>query len=259
MMSGLIGQRKPRPRLGLKDRRSSADRPNLAVIAGLLIIGTAGCANVSVRNAWLRNVIDEREDRFEATHRLSDATRAVLTNHGLFDKAANDPGGAARILETSLRADSEPDAALALAELSYQAGLLVQSTSPRSAMAWYRDAAAFAWLALADPAGPRPDLAARFTTVLSARLIRASQDEDGRGNRDWRQVLGAEGIALQRRRPLPDPLQIADLRVAADLRVKGMDHVYRTGGFGVPLVAHRAVVGQTAVSGIAGPRSCLMT
>ncbi len=245
MMSGLIGQRKPRPRLGLKDRRSSADRPNLAVIAGLLIIGTAGCANVSVRNAWLRNVIDEREDRFEATHRLSDATRAVLTNHGLFDKAANDPGGAARILETSLRADSEPDAALALAELSYQAGLLLQSASPRSAMAWYRDAAAFAWLALANPASSRRDLAARIHNGAVGRLIRASQDEDGRGNRDWRQFLGAEGIALQGAVPYLDPLQITDLRVAADLRVKGIDHVYRTGGLGVPLVAHRAVVGQT--------------
>ena len=35
------------------------------------------------------------------------------------------------------------------------------------------------------------------------------------------------------------PERIGDLRVAADFIVEGMDHVYRSSGLGVPLIAHR--------------------
>jgi len=233
------------PRLGLNDRWPPTARPKLAVVAGLLIIAAAGCANISVREAWLRNAIDDRKDRFEATHRLSDATSAVLTRHGLLEMAANDPAGSARILEACLRSETETDAALALAELSYQSGLMTNSESPTSAMAWYRDAAAFAWLALANPAGSRRDLAVQIHNSAVARLIRASQEEAGRGGRDWRQFLGEEGIALHATAPYLEPRRIADLRVAGDLRVTGMDHVYRASGLGVPLVAHRAVAGDS--------------
>ena len=42
------------------------------------------------------------------------------------------------------------------------------------------------------------------------------------------------------------PSRIADLRVAGDLRVTGMEHVYYTRGLGVPLVAHRLTSGSEA-------------
>ena len=54
-------------------------------------------------------------------------------------------------------------------------------------------------------------------------------------------MLEEAGIAVSGGAPYLEPSRLADLRVAADLRVTGMDHVYRAGGFGVPLIAHRVV------------------
>ena len=58
----------------------------------------------------------------------------VLTRHDLVETAANDPAGAARVLEAQFAARAEPDGALALAELSYQAGLMRAVTAPREAL-----------------------------------------------------------------------------------------------------------------------------
>ena len=217
------------------------------MVAGLLALAPAGCSKISARPALVRNAIDERWERFEATHQLSGATGVVLGRHGLVETAANDPAGAARALEGWLAVKAEPDGALALAELSYQAGLMRAGTAPRAALAWYRDAAALGWLALADPAGTRPDLAVAIHNGAVARLIRASQAEARRDGRNWRQVLEEAGIVVSAGAPYLDPERIADLRVAADLRVKGMDHVYRSTGFGVPLVAHRVLPRSSSV------------
>ena len=249
-MSVLFGRIESQGRRGLEPRRSGVARPILAaaVVAWLLILAPAGCARISAREAWLRNPIADRIERFEATRHLSSATGVVLARQGLLEAAARDPAGAADVLALRLGgspdrpgADDQTDGALALAELSYQAGLLRQSKSPASAMPWYRDAAVLAWLALEEPAGSRPDLALEIHNHAVARLIRASQAEAGPGGRNWRQVLEEQGIALRSASPYLDPPRIANLRVAADLRVEGMDHVYRTSGLGVPLVAHRVV------------------
>ena len=109
-----------------------------------------------------------------------------LLRYDLLKTAARDPAGAARILETKLEAEPVHDGALALAELSYQAGLLERSRSPKSQSAWYRDAAALAALALEEPGGSRPDLAIRIHNGAVSRLIRASQAEGRRPGRNWR-------------------------------------------------------------------------
>ena len=171
------------------------------MVGGVLNISSAGCSTLSVREAWLRNVIDDRREQFEATSHLSNATATVLARHGLLETAANDPSGASRVLETRFQAEPETDGALAMAELSFRAGLIWGSTSPQSAMAWYRDAAALAWLALADPKGSRSDLALRIHNRSVARLIRASQAEAGADGRNWRQVLAEQGISLRAPRP----------------------------------------------------------
>ena len=108
-------------------------------------------------------------------------------------------------------------------------------------MPWYRDAAVLATLALGDPATSRPDLAAEIHNRALARLIRLAQTRrvrDG-GHANWREILEAQGLAVQSSTRYLAPERIGDLCVAADLKVEGMDHVYRSGGLGVPLVAHR--------------------
>jgi pimeloyl-ACP methyl ester carboxylesterase len=227
---------------GMEDRPLPTARSMLAAAtAALLMLAPIGCGGLSVREPRLRNAIEDRREWLQATNQLSAATGAVLHRYDLIKHTAGDPGGAVEILTQKLEAEPVHDGALALAELSYQAGLLARSRSPKSKSAWYRDAAVLAALALEEPGGSRPDLAIRIHNGAVSRLIRASQAEGRQAGRNWRDVLAEQGIGLTSTAAYLNPLQIADLRVVADLRVKGMNHIYQRTGLGVPLVAHRVV------------------
>jgi pimeloyl-ACP methyl ester carboxylesterase len=145
------------------------------------------------------------------------------------------------LLETRLQTVAEPDGALALAELSYHIGVLLQSGSPAEAMTRYRDAATLAAITLADPASRQTELAIDLHNRSLARLIRLAQSRKARrkSSADWRKILEAEGLAVHSSTEYLQPERIGDLRVASDYRIEGMGHVYRTSGLGVPLVAHR--------------------
>jgi pimeloyl-ACP methyl ester carboxylesterase len=223
------------------DWRSRTARLITALLGWLLLVSPSGCSSITVREDWLRDTIVDQRDRLEAMTHLSSATGALLARHGLRDRAASDPAAAARELEALLQTQPEVGGDLALAELSYHAAVLGHSTPRRPEMELFRDAAALAWVALADPANLSPGLAVRIHNGALKRLIRASQAEAGRRGRNWRQVLDEVGIELRTATPYLEPHQISDLRVAADLRTNGMDHVYRKDGLGVPLVAHRVV------------------
>ena len=233
-MASLHGRpRLPGPRFGLGH----------AVVA-MLIVAMTGCASISTKDEHLKNVIDDHWERFEATRSLnvSGATSAVLARQGLVVEARDDPAKAARLLEVRLQSQQPqpgPDEALALAELSYHAGLGRQTVDPRAAIAWYRDASAIAALALAEANGSQRDLAIQIHNNSVARLIRISQSSVIRHGRSWRDVLGEQQIAVGGSSAYLEPIRIADLRVASDIRVEGMDHVYYTNGLGVPVVAHR--------------------
>jgi pimeloyl-ACP methyl ester carboxylesterase len=236
-----FARRDSRARAGKEDRPLPTARSILALAAALLVLAAFGCGGLSVREPRLRNAIEDRKERLQATNQLSSATGAVLLRYDLLKTAARDPAGAARSLEGKLATEPVHDGALALAELSFQAGLLERSRAQKSKSAWYRDAATLAALALEEPGGSRPDLAVRIHNGAVSRLIRASQAEGRRAGRNWRDVLEDQRIALSATAVHLNPLQIADLRVVADLRVKGMDHIYQRPGLGVPLVAHRVV------------------
>jgi pimeloyl-ACP methyl ester carboxylesterase len=211
--------------------------------ACLFSLALAGCIDINAHDARLRSSVEDGWERAQASHGLnvSAETSAVLAHRQLLDKAWRDPAGAARLLEAHLQSQFERDGALALAELSYHVGVVCQTGAPVAAMAWYRDAATLAALALADPAGSRPDLAVEIHNRALARLIRLAQAKGTRlsGHQNWRQMLDAQGLAIRSSSVYLAPERIGDLRVAADYRVEGMDHVYRNNGLGVPLIAHR--------------------
>jgi pimeloyl-ACP methyl ester carboxylesterase len=209
----------------------------------VLCIAAAGCAAIEARDARLRNAVEDDWERIEASRRLnvSAETGAVLARQRLQIEARKDPAGAARMLERRLQTESERDGALALAELSYHVGLASQTASSAGSLPWYRDAATLAALALTDPSGSRLDLAVEIHNRAVARLIRLAQTKEARqgGNRNWRQVLEAQGLVVHSSTAYLQPERIADLHVATDYRVEGMHHVYGSSGLGVPLVAHR--------------------
>ena len=96
------------------------------------------------------------------------------------------------------------------------------------------------WLSTTRP--PRgPTWPSNIHNRAVARLIRLAQTRrvrDGR-TQSWREVLEAQGVVVHSTTRYLAPERIGDLRVATDFQVEGMDHVYRSSGLGVPLIAHR--------------------
>jgi pimeloyl-ACP methyl ester carboxylesterase len=212
------------------------------LIAAALAFFAVGCSQITARDAYVRNAIRDHWERVQATSPdLSETTCAVLAGHGLLEEALVDPECAARELEPRIGAEPNTEGMVALAELSYQTGLRHQTFDPFGAIAWYRDAATLASLALADPGATQLAGAVRIHNQALTRLIRVAQSSRVRGGRMWRDVLVEYGFVIDGSSHFLDPTRIADLRLTGDLRVTGMNHVYHTNGLGVPVVAHRIV------------------
>ena len=247
-MAGPLGRSSWTKRSRSETGRLTAPRDARMLVAILFGFASAGCVGIKAHDARLRNTaldLGERIDANRGVH-LSLESGAVLARQQLLTLAKDDAVGAARLLETRLQTQSEPNGALALAELSYHLGLVFQSGSPAEAMARYRDAATLAALALTDAAAARTDLAVDLHNRSIARLIRLAQTKNARqsDSPNWRKILEAEGIAVRSSTAYLEPDRIGDLRVASDYRVEGMGHIYRTNGLGIPLVAHRWTQGN---------------
>jgi len=209
----------------------------VCVLCGL----SGGCVSISAHEARFRNLIQDRRERSEARRELSATAGMVLLQHNLLEMSANDPESAARILETKLSASPEPGGALALAELAYRAGLEHEQADPAEALPWYRDAALCASLAMKDCHQADLDVAIETHNQSVSRLIRLAHAPALCHDETWRAVLHGQGISLGSSASYLNPEQLADLKVASDLRVGGMDNVYHADGLGVPVVAHRLV------------------
>ena len=217
-MPHLFARRESRARAGLDDRFSPAARSST---------GGPGMSHRD-RTRRLRGLERPRALAAECDHRPHRADEgdestqqrdrcglASLRSRGAPPRSTP---GAARILEQKLEAEPVHDGALALAELSYQAGLLERQRSPKSA-AWYRDAAVLAIARTRGTGGSRPDLAVRIHNGAVSRLIRASQAEGQAG----RPQLAA-GAGRARNRDHGDgalPESAADRRPAGGGRSPG--------------------------------------
>ena len=219
-----------------------ASRPIRLASAWCLLLGVSvGCVAVKARDPRLGNAIRDIRERHEAAAPPVAPWARVLASEGLVEVAERDPAVASARLEDRLAGRAEADGALTLAELAYRAGLDRLGRDPEAAVAWFRDGAALASLALREPGATRPDLAVQVHNRSAARLIRIAQQAGKSRAGGWRRVLAERGIALGSSIPDLAPARFADLELVEDVRVAGMDHTYRTPGLGVPLVAHRTV------------------
>ena len=229
--------------LGTLDQGWSAmDREHRRILAIALILGAStGCAGVKARNAVVRRSLRAYEESREARAEPAAPWSTILAREGLLDLSKRDPAAAASRLEGRLREHPEADGALALAELSYRAGVARQAAAPDEAIAWLRDAAALGSLSLQEPGGSRPDLAEQVHNRSTARLIRIAQAEGKKREGGWQKVLADHGVVLASSIPDLAPERFHDLALVEDIRVQGMQHIYRNDGLGTSLIAHRRV------------------
>ena len=68
-------------------------------------------------------------------------------------------------------------------------------------------------------------------------MVRIAQAEGRRRGVGWQVVLRDHGVVLDAITPDLAPARFEDLLVVEDVRVSGMQHLYREGGLGVPIVA----------------------
>lgn len=207
----------------------------------LVLTATIGCSGVRARQPRAQIAYRDFTERREATQTIKASWAGILDQKNLRELAQADPAAAATKLEARMVTTPDSNGALALAELSYRAGLERQTDRPEQAVAWFRDAAALATLSLRESAPSDPAEATRIHNRSVAHLLRLVQTEARRTNGQWRQVIEGRGLALSS--PTPDlaPDRFADLVLTEDLQVAGMQHLYRTEGLGIPLVAHRRV------------------
>ena len=206
-----------------------------------LLAISSGCVNVSARDTIVRNVIRDRVEVIEARATPSGPWADVLAREGLLALAEADPAAAATKLEERLRSRPDSDGALALAELSYRAGLERQSRNPGEAIAWFRDAAAFSSLAIQVSRTRKNEEAVEIHNRSVARLIRIAQITGKHQVGGWQQVLSDRGVVFESATPDLAPSRFADLAIVEDIKVEGMQHLYKSPGFGVTLIAHRRV------------------
>ncbi len=202
---------------------------------------SAGCVSVKARDTVLRNAFRDRREVREARAIPSGAWGEVLAREGLLGQAETDPALAATLLEERLGKRPDADGALALAELSYRAGLERQAKAPHEAIAWLRDAAALSSLAIQGSPGKDVRESIQVHNRSVARLIRIAQDEGKRHEGGWQGVLQARGVVFSSATPDLAPARFADLALVEDMSVEGMQHIYKNDGYGVTLVAHRRV------------------
>ena len=227
----------------MSDLRGRRPFPALTVIAGLLALFPRLYSESAPGQPCSARRSRTRWERFEATHHLSRATAIVLARHELIGDRGQRPGRRGPDARSEeLAVPAEPDGALALAELSYQAGLSAK-TAPQAGR-WPGTATRprSAWLALADPAGTRPDLALadpqRRRGPAGPRLAGGSAARAATGGRCWRS-RGSPCL----RRPLPGTRRSSPTcgwRPTSESR--GWTMSIGRSGLGVPLIAHRVVL-----------------
>ena len=212
------------------------------LVAGVLCFASAGCIGIKAHDARLWNAVEDIGERIEANLRadLSPEAIAVLARQQLLALAQNDPVGAARLLEDRLQTQSEPDgrwhwpnclttsASFSRADPHPRQwpDIVMQPFSPHS------------------PSTTQPAIGPiwqSICTIALLRMIRLAQTKKARqsSSPNWRQIMETEGLGVNSSTAYLEPERIGDLRVASDYRIEGMGRIYRTGGLGVPLVAHR--------------------
>jgi pimeloyl-ACP methyl ester carboxylesterase len=214
---------------------------------GLLVVlaGLSGCGGVAAKKWGLAAHARDRAQNVAAVLPPGPPTSDVLDETGLHDLERSDAADAARWLAQHNALQPDRDRTLALADLNLRAGRRLEVFDRPCAAAHYRDAAAYAVLAISDPELGNPsdsqvEQALRWHNEAVEELLRIPWWEGLDENWEWPARMSRLGIRVEASHPFLDPALVKDLAVARDYKVVGMQRKYAEDGWGVPLVVHRA-------------------
>jgi pimeloyl-ACP methyl ester carboxylesterase len=204
-------------------------------IAGLLgIVLGLGCQGIGTTRLPLRGHAPEIcWDRH-----ISASARAELAVRDLRLEFVAHPRDVFRSLEAEALARPDPDRLLTLGEVAYRIATRTGPCADEDSLTWFRDAAVYGSLALADPRctpGTACEAIALHNRAL-AQCVRKSRA--CRARRPSVEMLAAAGIVLEGTDPELNPLLFDRLEVAGDFLVNGLT-MHRIEGLGVPLLAVR--------------------
>ncbi|MEO8942341.1 MAG: lysophospholipase [Isosphaeraceae bacterium] len=210
----------------------------IGAILFVAMVGAIGCRGVQTRDAVVRNGVRRQVDRLKSGLTFSKATQGVLARWHL---GGIHPEASALQLEAVLQArpGTEPDGALALAELWYRVGSGCRRQDPQKALDAFRNAAAAAAIAVSDPRTDCLNVAVDLHNDAVANLLRLSNDARRREGASWNEMLAVAGILTTSGAPSVDPSRLTSVDVADDIHVRGMRNTYEGIGMGVPVVAFR--------------------
>ena len=207
----------------------------LALLLSIVVAVPLGCGGVRAkRMPATHGLIDLMRRPGEARSR-DDLESFVLCREGLseFD-------GAGGRLEDWFDAHPSPELALVLAERSRRWARAIECRSWGRAIGLYRDAAAYASIAL-EGSGVIGQRAQEAHNAAVRRLVDLAQKSPilakSALRTDWLATLHHLGIATAGTTRLLAPDRIGRLVPADEYHVSGLSHHYGSDGLGVPLVA----------------------
>jgi len=181
---------------------------------------------------------------------VSIATRGILARRGIHDYRHN-PVGAIRRLDKEMRTTKERTLAVAIAELAYLQTRRVNATD-RQALA---TAVRYSYAYLFDPRlGPAPQpfdgrfrWACDMYNAALADLLRHYKEVTGIHTKGWKfdWYTGGATARIGKNELAWEPQEFAELLVASDMHVSGLEPPETRTGIGVPCLMKRAWDGAT--------------
>lgn len=181
---------------------------------------------------------------FRSGRAWSAPTAAVLERLGLWELAQRRPHDAFSLIEQSGgELQSDPQRLLALAELAYQ---ISQTSSPKDAVAWARDAAVYSIFYLARPVAACCDdpfrcLAQAIHNAAVQSCLNSARTDVTPGQSGWPATLAQARIVVASTSGIWSALGIDSLESTNRLGVLHRNASERRDGLGVPLIARRAI------------------
>ena len=218
----------------------------LVIISMALVI--SGCAGVTVKPVPLSQRFDALNSSAINSSSPSELTRAFLSQRDILEQWKADPEGLVASLDATYQADPGPDTLFALVELTHLQAKKYAS-QPDKAASFDLACAVYSYLFLFDPRvvppnkylRPNARLASEFYNRSLSRYLLYARATGIRFKPNMKLLMATGAVELkERHNGLPfHPEEFANLHLAFEFAVSGLNATHAMPGLGVPLIMVR--------------------